>query len=299
MSADAAPAQVEIESAGGVRLAGYRWAPAGEPRGIVQLVHGMGEHVGRYGETARRFAAEGYAVWAHDTRGHGRTAVELGGGVEALGKVGAEGWHEFVLDIGRVGAAAREAHPGLPLAVVAHSLGSFAAQQYVVDHSADLDALVLSGTAAIDLLEPAIDLDAEMDLSGFNGPFEPARTDFDWLTRDEAVVDAYVADAWCGFSIDAPAVRAAFEGGRVLAEPERVAQVRDDLPVYVVVGDADPLNAGLALATPVADRFEAAGLSDVTFVAHPGARHEVFNETTRVEVLDGLVAWLDRVLPQR
>lgn len=290
------PARTDVESVGGVRLATYHWEPEGDPRAVVQLVHGMGEHAGRYARVAERLVAEGFAVWAHDTRGHGRTAVERGG-EQALGRVGAEGWGEFVADIGRVGSAAREAHPGLPLAVVGHSLGSFATQQWLLGASVDVDAAVLSGTAAVDLLEPAVDLDAEMDLSAFNGPFEPARTEFDWLTRDEAVVDAYVADPWCGFSIDAAAVRACFEAGRALADPARVAEVRDDLPVYVVVGDADPLNAGLALVTPVVERLEAAGLSDVTLVAHPGARHEVLNETTRAEVLDGLVAWLDRVLP--
>ncbi len=236
------PARTDVGSAGGVRLATYHWEPEGDPRAVVQLVHGMGEHAGRYARVAERLVAEGFAVWAHDTRGHGRTAVERGG-EQALGRVGAEGWGEFVADIGRVGSAAREAHPGLPLAVVGHSLGSFATQQWLLGASVDVDAAVLSGTAAVDLLEPAVDLDAEMDLSAFNGPFEPARTEFDWLTRDEAVVDAYVADPWCGFQHRRGGGPGLLRGRSRARRPGPVAEVRDDLPVYVVVGDADPLNA--------------------------------------------------------
>ncbi len=278
----------DVPSVGGVTLKAYRWDPSGEPRAIVQLSHGMGEHALRYAPLAQRLADEGYVVYAHDHRGHGATA----GSPDAYGLLGETGWDELVRDLGRVGQAAKDDRPGLPLALVAHSMGSFAAQQFALDHSRDLSALVLSGTAAIDLMAAGMDLDAPMDLSAFNGAFQPQRTDFDWLTRDEAQVDAYIADPQCGFGIDVPGSRAMFAGATPVADPERLTGMRHDLPVYVVVGTMDPVNNGLAFAEELVRRYEAAGLEDVTFVSHPGARHEVFNETNRDEVVAGLVAWL-------
>jgi alpha-beta hydrolase superfamily lysophospholipase len=287
------PTRVDFESVGGVTVAAYRWDPVGEPRAIAQLAHGVGEHAERYAPLAHALTAEGYVVYAQDHRGHGNTATSS----EQYGVLGEDGWGLLVEDYARMSKVAVDAHPGLPLALIAHSLGSFAAQQYLLDHSAHVSAVVLSGTAVIDLLEPAMDLDAPMDLSMFNAPFQPQRTDFDWLSRDEAQVDAYIADPRCGFGLDVPGGRAMFVAARQLADPARVSDMRKDLPVYVVVGEMDPVNGGMALVDELVRRYEAAGLQDVTVVSYPEARHEVFNETNRDEVVAGVVAWLDRVLP--
>jgi alpha-beta hydrolase superfamily lysophospholipase len=183
--------------------------------------------------------------------------------------------------------------------LLAHSMGSFAAQQYLLDHSADVDGAILTGTAAIDLLEPALDLDQPLDLAMFNAPFQPSRTDFDWLTRDEAIVDAYVADPRCGFGIDARAAKAMFLAARRLADPDQVAAMRPDLPVYIAAGESDPVNGGLAVLRPLVDRYRSAGLSDVTLRTYPGARHEILNETNRAQVVRDLTDWLDRILAAR
>jgi alpha-beta hydrolase superfamily lysophospholipase len=234
----------------------------------------------------------GYVVYAHDHRGHGKTAVSAA----HLGELGQGGWAELVADIGRMGREAKAAHPGLPLGLIAHSLGSFAAQQYLLDHSADVSAVVLSGTAVIDLLEPMMDLDAPMDLSGFNAPFQPPRTDFDWLSRDEAQVDAYIADPLCGFGLDIAGGQAMFIAARQLADAGRVAGMRSDLPVYIVVGEQDPVNGGLTLVNELVRRYSAAGLTEVTLVSYPEARHEVFNETNRDEVVGEMITWLGQAV---
>ncbi|MEO5710424.1 MAG: alpha/beta hydrolase [Nocardioidaceae bacterium] len=286
------PTRVDFESAGGVTVAAYRWDPVGEPRAIVQLAHGVGEYARRYAPLAESLVREGYVVYAEDHRGHGSTAASP----EQYGVLGEDGWGELVADIGRMSEVAVDAHPGLPLALVAHSLGSFAAQQYLLDHSDDVSAVVLSGTAVIDLLEPAMDLDAPMDLSMFNAAFQPQRTDFDWLSRDEAQVDAYIADPLCGFGLDVPGGRAMFVAARQMTDPDRLRGMRKDLPVYVVVGTMDPVNGGMVLADELVRRYEAAGLEDVTLVSYPDARHEVFNETNRAEVVAGVIAWLDAEL---
>ncbi|MCW2867879.1 MAG: alpha/beta hydrolase [Marmoricola sp.] len=286
------PARVDFESTGGVAVAAYRWDPEGEPRGIAQLAHGVGEHALRYAPLAEALTREGYVVYAEDHRGHGSTATSPA----EHGVLGEDGWGELVADIGRMSKVAVEAHPGLPLALIAHSLGSFAAQQYLLDHSADVSAVVLSGTAVIDLLEPAMDLDAAMDLSMFNAPFQPKRNDFDRLRRDEAQVDAYIADPLCGFGLDIPGAKAMFVAARQLADPARVAGMRKDLPVYVVVGTMDPVNGAMALVNELVRRYEQAGLEDVTLVSYPEARHEVFNETNRHEVVAGVLEWLEEKL---
>ena len=287
-----APTTFSYPSSGGVTITAYRWDPSGAPSGIVQITHGMGDHALRYAELAGALNDRGWVVYAQDHRGHGATAP-----TEAdYGVLGENGWPELVADIGRLTDVAVGAHPGLPLVLIGHSMGSFAVQQYLVDNSDRVSAAVLTGTAAIDLLEPALDLDSDIDLSAFNAPFAPARTDFDWLSRDNAQVDAYVADKRCGFGVDSASGKAMFFGSRRLADPAELAKVRSDLPIYIAVGEADPVNGGLALLTPLADRYEAAGLNDVTVVTYPEARHEIFNETNRNEVYAALTAWIDRVI---
>jgi alpha-beta hydrolase superfamily lysophospholipase len=277
-------------SADGTQIAAYRWDPAGQPRAAVQLTHGMGEHARRYEHVARALNDAGFVVYAQDHRGHGASADP-----DALGDLGKGSWAGLVDDIGLLSAQIRAEHPGLPLILLGHSMGSFAVQQYLFDHSADADGVVLTGTAAIDLLEGALDLDQPIDLSAFNAPFAPARTDYDWLSRDEAIVDAYVADPHCGFGIDTGSGKAMFAGARRGADPAQLAAIRADLPLYIAVGEADPVNGGLALLTPLAERYQAAGLTDVTVRTYPDARHEILNEANRAEIIAELITWIDRV----
>jgi alpha-beta hydrolase superfamily lysophospholipase len=273
----------------GAQITAYRWDPAGAPRAVVQLTHGMGEHVQRYEHVAQALNDAGYVVYGQDHRGHGASVIT------EPGELGDGGWPALVDDIGGLSARIRDEQPGLPLVLLGHSMGSFAVQQYLLRHSWEVDAAVLTGTAVIDLLEPALDLDQPLDLAVFNAPFAPARTDFDWLTRDETIVDAYVADPLCGFGLDADAARQMFEGARALADPGQVANIRPDLPVYIAVGELDPVNGGLTLLTPLVDRLKDGGLTDVTVVTYPGARHEILNETNRDEVIGALISWLERV----
>lgn len=231
----------------------------------------------------------------YDSRGHGATIAD---GAEP-GVIGADGWTRTIEDIDVLVDRGREEHPGLPLVLFGHSMGSFATQQYLLDHSDRVDAVALSGTAAVDLLEPALDLDAGVGLDAFNAPFEPGRTGFEWLSRDEHQVDLYVEDPLCGFAYDIEGMKAVFAGARQVADPERMGAVRSDLPLYVAVGDMDPVNGGLALLHALVERYRAAGLTDVEVHTYAGARHEILNETNRDEVEADLLAWLDRTVPAR
>lgn len=294
------PTPFSLTSGDGLEITAYRWDPPAAPVGIVQLTHGMGEHVLRYEELAQVLTGRNLVVYGQDHRGHGASADPA-----ALGDLGPGGWPALVADIGLLTARAKADHPGLPLILLGHSMGSFAVQQYLLDHSGDSsgaaadeaapDAVVLTGTGAIDLLEPALDLDQPLDLTMFNAAFQPARTPFDWLTRDDAIVDAYIADPRCGFGLGAAAARAMFAGARPLADPARVNEMRDGLPVYVAGGELDPVNGGGPLLEAVVERYRAAGL-DVTVHVYPGGRHEILNETNRPEVFADLTSWLDRHL---
>jgi alpha-beta hydrolase superfamily lysophospholipase len=273
-------------------IVGYRWSGDGAPKAIVQIAHGMGEHAARYARLAEALVDAGYVVYANDHRGHGRTA----GGADRHGVLGAAGWDGLVADLARVGAVARTEHPGIPLIVIGHSMGSFALQQYLLDHSADLDAAVLSGTSAADMVLAGIDTSQPVELSAFNAPFEPGRTGYEWLSRDEAEVDKYVADPDCGFGLDTEGFGQMAASGTATADPKRVANVRPDLPIYLFSGTADPIAGEGALIELVGDRYREAGVRDVTVKLYPEARHETLNETNRDEVTADLIAWLDRVV---
>jgi len=286
------PTRFTYPAKDGTEIIGYRWDPAGQPRGAVQLTHGMGEHVQRYGALARALTGHGLVAYGQDHRGHGGTARSA----DELGQLGPDGWTQLVGDIDLLVSRIHDEQPGLPLVLLAHSMGSFAVQQYLLDHSDRVDAVVLTGTTALDQLEPALDLDKPIDLAMFNAAFEPARTEFDWLSRDEAIVDAYIADPRCGFGIDTDAAKDMFAGARRMADPGQVAAMRPDLPLYIAAGELDPVNANLALLNVLVGRYRAAGLTDVTLRTYPGARHEILNETNRDEVVASVLDWIDQVL---
>jgi len=287
------PDTFSYASADGTRLAGYRWAADQNQSaaGVVVLVHGMGEHLRRYDHVADALASQGFVVYGHDHRGHGASLAAT----DEPGQLGPNGWSALVDDLNLPIARAKSDHPGLPVAMVAHSMGSFATQQFLLDHGTDVDAVALTGTAALDLLEPALDLSSDLDLSAFNAGFHPARTDFDWLSRDESVVDAYLADPLCGFGIDATSAKEMFAGARRLADPAEVARMPHYLPLYVAAGSKDPVNAELTLMWALVDRYRAAGLDDVTVRVYDAGRHEILNEINRAEVIDDLLQWLQRV----
>lgn len=281
-------------AADGLAVFSYRWQGDLPTVGVVQIAHGMGEHAGRYARLAEALTGAGWVVYANDHRGHGHTAVHPVVGPGGLGDFGVGGWGGLLDDLDRLNARIAQEVPGVPRVLLGHSMGSFAAQEFVLDHSAELDGLVLSGSTAVDLAAAAIDTTEGADLTALNVPFEPARTPFDWLSRDEAEVDRYLDDPLCGFGIDAASAASMVADAPRLAEPDVLAGIRSDLPIYLVAGSADPLNMGLALIELVAERYREAGITDLTTDFLPGARHEVFNETNRDEITAHLLGWLER-----
>jgi len=266
----------------------HEWARPGAPGGIVQVSHGMGEHAARYAHLAETLAGAGFAVYADDHRGHGHSIADN------PGDLGQGGWNALVADMVQLSGLLRDRHHGLPLVLVGHSLGSFASQQYILDHSRDIAGVALSGTTALDALLPHMSGDdtGGSVLAAFNAPFEPARTDFDWLSRDESQVDAYIADPWCGFDLAPDALAELFGAAGRWAD---TSTVRSDLPIYVFVGSHDPINGGLAFSNVLVERYRDSGHS-VTYRTYPEGRHEILNETNRDEVEADLLAWISGIL---
>ncbi|KRE62095.1 alpha/beta hydrolase [Nostocoides sp. Soil756] len=300
-----------VTTADDTSLFTHRWLPDGEPKGVVQIAHGMAEHSARYARVAEALTAAGYAVYAHDHRGHGRTAEAADHGYFA----DRDGWARVVADLRQVTDHARAEHPGLPVFLLGHSMGSFLARSYVIQDSHDLAGLVLSGTAGdpgalgkvgagVAAVEARLrgrrhtsSLLDKLTFGQYNAAFKPNRTAFDWLSRDEAEVDAYVADPLCGNTFTSGFFADLLGGLAGINDPQQVAGVRRDLPVLLVSGDRDPVGDGGKGPRAVAQAYREAGLTDVTCTLYPEARHELFNETNRDEVLTDVVTWLDAHLP--
>jgi alpha-beta hydrolase superfamily lysophospholipase len=267
-------------------LATYSWNDVFVPVAAVQIAHGLAEHSARYDRLAAALNAAGYLVHAHDHRGHGQS---IAGKPGDLGKVGLDG---LIADTAAYGATLREDRPDLPLFLIAHSMGSFAAQSVLLEHSDQYAGVVLSGSTALDLLAGELaQSEGPGGLEAFNAGFEH-RTGYEWLSRDVAEVDAYVADPLCGFDLPDQTVPALFGNAATVADPDALSAIRSDLPILIASGSADPLARGGAFPQVLGQRYRDAGVTDVTVKVYDGARHEIFNETNRDAVTADVIAWL-------
>ncbi|MEV5481230.1 MULTISPECIES: alpha/beta hydrolase [Streptomyces] len=292
----------------GARIATYTWLPEhGHPRALVQIAHGAAEHGRRYDRFARFLTGHGYGVLASDHRGHGATAASTGG----RGVVGEDAWRAIVSDLKGIGDHAAAAHPGVPLVLLGHSMGSLLARDYAQEYGADLAGLILTGTfrtlPGLDIEGAVAELEAEAAAHGrgalsafiprtfrsFNDAFA-RRTGFEWLSRDAAEVDAYVADEDCGFPFCTGLALDWVRAIRKINDPDNLARIPRGLPVHVAVGELDPCHQGMTLVHELLEDFRYLGTRDLTWQAYPDARHEILNETNRDEVQADLLAWLDK-----
>ena len=284
-------AEFSFTSSDRLEVACFRWDSRGPTRGVIQIAHGMGEHSGRYAETIQFLVSAGLTVYANDHRGHGHTAPDK----SHLGNFGEGGFDLLVEDMVRLSRIAKLGHPGVPFILLGHSLGSFAAQQYVLDRSREIDGLILSGSGALDGLT-GLASSASTHSNVLNQKFEPARTPFDWLSRDAAVVDAFINDPLC-FSELQPASFASFlSAAPRLSDTASLREIRDDLSIYLFSGSDDPVGQQLDGVELLIQRYEKAGIYDVSHDFYLGGRHEMLNEINRDEVRGRLLAWIASVL---
>ena len=289
----------------GVEVFYRRWAPNDSVRAVVLVVHGASEHSGRYARFAELLRDEGYAVYALDLRGHGRTADSTG-----RGRTGPGGMNAVLADVDELANRARTDFPAVPVVLFGHSMGSVIAQAYVERSGDQLAGYVLSGTMGV--MEGAEDMatvirdavtagmaDEPLDmLGGFNMTFEPARTKYDWLSRDPEEVDKYVNDPWCGDNLPLTYgfVAEMLDTVATIMDEEEIARVPKHLPVLLITGEADPVSNGAVQVRELEKRLRDAVL-DVTAKYYADARHELLNEINRDDVHADIVAWLNRVTP--
>lgn len=278
--------------ADGLMIAATRWGTPATAKAVIVIAHGMAEHKARYQRFAAALNDAHYLIYALDHRGHGES-VTVG---EEPGGFGEGGWLGLVDDVITLMGIAREENEGLPLILFGHSMGSFAAQQIAVTSSRLMDALVLSGSAAQDMLAEA----QLADDSGSN-PLEAmagdeARTPFDWLSRDDREVDKYIDDPLCGFALADEAMMSMGEPAFLSATPEAVGQIRKDLPVLSMAGTDDPVNGNMEFLKVLERRWRDAGITRFDTQYYDGARHELLNETNRDKVTEAVIGWMDGVV---
>lgn len=282
---------------------------AASPRAVLQLVHGMAEHIGRYDEFARWMAERGVAVVGASHLGHG---LSVGEGDMTGYFAKKDGWAHLVADVDRVRRFAQERYPDVPYFLLGHSMGSFIVRDYLTrDYAKGLAGAVIMGTAD----QPGAVLSAGgflcrlctlfqggkhrsdlmngISFGSYNKSFEPARTDFDWLSKNEANIDEYTADPLCGFCFTLSAFRDLFAGMKYIGKQANVNKVDRALPCLLISGEKDPVGDFGRAAPAVAEMFRRAGVTDVAVKLYPDARHELLSEPERETVFADILAFLE------
>lgn len=292
----------------GYKIFTYQWLPDGAPfKAAIMLVHGMAEHSGRYQRLAEALTGAGYLVYAQDCRGHGRTA----GTPEKIGYQGRDGFNGVIADLHQLSGLIQKENPGLPLVIFGHSMGSFLVQQYIEEYGHELRGAILSGTCGPKgiavtagiflawLIVHVSDPGArnlflhKKAFAGYNRKFKPERTPFDWLTRDNAEVDRYIADPYCGTVFSSGFYYDLFRALRRIHRMANIQKIPKELPVYIFAGSDDPVGEYGRGVQKLITAYQRVGIRDLSWRIYPGGRHEMLNETNRDEVTRDLLFWLN------
>ncbi|HKF22398.1 MAG TPA: alpha/beta hydrolase [Candidatus Angelobacter sp.] len=300
-----------LRASDGVDLFVRRWLPTGVPKAVVQIAHGLAEHSERYARLAEALTGVAYAVYANDHRGHGhtvKTPAHLGLFADR------DGWRKCLDDLWMLNGHITGEHPGAPIFLLGHSMGSTMALQFIMEHGESIAGAVLSGPSGQPTAVAKIGrfitwverlrlgrrghsaLVGNLTFRAFNKRFAPARTEFDWLSRDPAEVDKYVADPLCGFPAGLQVWVELLAAWTEISRPASYERIPKDLPVYVMAGKRDPVSAGARQVQPMLAAFRAVGLKNVECRIYADARHELLNEINRDEVTRDLIDWLDGVV---
>lgn len=292
-----------------------QWLPSsGQPRGVVQIVHGVSEYIDRYTPVARFLNEQGFVVAGDDHLGHGRTAS----GPEEYGFFREkDGWHTVSADVRRLRVLMGQKYPDLPYFILGHSMGSFLTRTYLIDWPGTVAGAIISGTGQ----EPPFLVSAgwhmantvcrtsgprthsklieQLCFGSYNKQFAPTRTRADWISRDEAIVDAYIADPLCDFLPTAGMFRDMMEGLQYIARKSNLKKMDPATPVLFISGDRDPVGQNGKGVEKVAGFFRQAGAEDLTVKLYPEGRHEIMNELNRDEVFGDIRSWLEDHMPRQ
>ena len=296
-----------FRSVTGQELEKRLWPAEGQPKAVVQFVHGMAEHIDRYDAPAKALNQASFIVVGHTHLGHGQNAAVKGYFADK------DGWAALIEDTNALRRETQAQYPDLPYFLLGHSMGSFVARTYCLKYEEGLAGAIFSGTGQIGKVivtaRSAIAanqcffvveqnhciLQHHMNFSANNKKVENPKTDSDWLTRDAEQVALYKADPLCGFPFTARAYADMFSGLRRLY-PEHLSAMKQDIPVLLFAGDHDPVGSNGQGVRQVYEEIKAAGVQDVTLKLYEGGRHEMLNEINREEVYADLIGWLNSKL---
>lgn len=278
--------------------------------GIVQISHGMAEHVLRYEDFARYLVERGYLVYGHDHRGHGQTAKRK----EDIGYfTDSDGFEQVVRDVKHFTDLIQADHPSTPIILFGHSMGSFIARRYAQLFGNQLAGAIFCGTGGDPGLlgrmgkfiakrecrkkgrrtaSPLLD---QLSFGSFNKPFKPNRTTFDWLSRDEKQVDLYITDPACGNIFTAGFFVDLLTGLLTIHRQEEINKIPKKLPLLLIAGDKDPVGKNGKAVIQVYQQYKQAAIEDISIKLYEEARHEILNETNREEVFADIETWVARI----
>ena len=293
-----------IDSCGGLHCA--VWKPDAQPKAVVQLIHGIAEHIARYDDFAKFLTAHGYVVAADDHMGHGGS---IGSGVKGYFR---GGWLSAVEDEKRLHDEMQKQYPELPYYFLGHSMGSFLLRTYLYTYPDAADKAVISGTGWEDPMKVRLGLlvcrmeekrvgetnvsplVTKLMFGSYNRAFEPVSSPNAWICSDEAVVAAYDADPYCGFDATVGLARDLLTGVRMNEQTENLEKMNKQLPVLFVSGCKDPVGNMAKGVLRCIDAFKRSGMKDITIKLYPEGRHEMLNERNKAEVYQDILDWLER-----
>lgn len=295
-------------STGRTSIHALKCVPDGKPRAVVQVAHGIAEHIDRYRPFMEFLADNGFVAAGNDHLGHGksiRVPEEQGFFAEK------DGWWRVVDDMDKLHDIMSNEYPELPYVLFGHSMGSFLTRTYLIKHLDKYDGVILSGTghqspalvlggnaaaSVMAKLNGAMGDGTKLDSLAFGSylnKIENPRTKFDWLSRDTEQVDKYIADPLCGFVGKIGLYRDMMQGIKFITDKKNIAQMNKEKPVYFMSGDGDPVGDYGKGVERAYKAFCDAGLHDVFMRLYPGGRHEMLNETNKEQVYQDILSWLN------
>jgi len=301
------PRNWQVERPDGTILGGLRW-DVPQPRGLVYIAHGLAEHVARYDRFALALNQAGLAVAGHDHRGHKLSVTDPSMRGHFADR---DGFRLMVEDLAAGMADWQDAHPDSPMVLFGHSMGSFMVQSMLTRGLGSYDMAILSGTAGpppplaavgrlIARIQRAVKgargtsrLIQSLAFEAHNKPYEPAPTKLEWLSRDRAEVDGYVADPWCGFDATIASWLSLFDGLPQLTSPAALKRLPGATPILLTSGENDPIGGNGDGVRKLSDLYQQNGVTDLTLTLYPDARHEILNETNRDQVMADIIGWIE------
>ncbi len=296
-------------SDGRTKIHAVEWTPDGEVKGVYQIAHGVAEYALRYEAFAEFLTGKGFAVVANDHIGHGQSVAD---GAPALWFGEKDGWTHVVDDMYALHNLTAQKYPNLPYFLMGHSMGSFLTRTYLIRYPGTVSAAIVMGTgqqpgfmiaggklaaniygkkSGFDKFNAAVD---NLAFGSYNKPFEPKRTNFDWLSANEENVDAYIADPLCGGQTTVGLFRDMLGGIGFIEKASNLAQMDKNTPVLFISGAMDPVGDCGKGTTKAYESFRKAGVKDATLKLYPGLRHEILNEKEREQVYADIWAWVER-----